>query len=183
MNKITKGLIILVVFSTCSSCLVLNDSQTPIQKLNQENFQNINGTYVAPIDTFVDWTLPDLLILEYQSKYGKFGYEDFVTCKLQMIDECNLEIIVFKNGEIETGFKVKGELKDGYFYFKPQKYVESYFGILLRIPEKKLTRIGLTLDNKMIVDSEIRVTSSMFLIRGRHYYDEYYGYKFDKEAK
>lgn len=169
LNKILIGTVFLLLLS---SCLILEEPTAKTLSLTKENCFILNGIYTSPIDTFYNFTIADHLILEYQAKYGHFDKNDSVECKLKMHGDNQLEVLVLNNGEVEMGRIFEGEIINNYFYFKKrQKYVERYFGIILRLPEKRKTRIALDTNRSLIVESKTLFTSSMFFIPGRHYFE------------
>lgn len=154
-----------------SSCLNLKEPTNSVKPYNKDTFANLNGTYYSHVDTNIFWSLADLLIIDYQSKYGRFKNSDSLKCKIEVIDSHNLILTVIINNDVEMGTRLQGLIYDNYFYLKVQKNVENYFGFILKIIEKRKTRIGLLSNGDLLVENKSMFTSSMFFVRGRHYYE------------
>lgn len=153
-------------------CLNFKETVLITDEGTESNLSFIDGNYASPVDTFVYNSLVDNLILNYQSKYGEFDINDSVYCSLSLMNNELLEVVVFRNGEIDMGFKFKGEVENNFFYLEPQKYIESYFGFIFRLIEKRRVRIAVLADGNLLLNTKSLYTSSMFLIRGRHFYEE-----------
>ncbi|KAA3644333.1 MAG: hypothetical protein DWP98_12440 [Bacteroidetes bacterium] len=131
----------------------------------------INGTYNSKIDTFIPNTLADLLIINYQVKYGKFIYNDGLKCSFEMINKSTMKVKIYRNNILEFATQIKGKLKDNFFYMESQKYKGKSIGLFLNLPEKKKTRIAILHDSNLAVDSKTRFGSRYFLIP-MYYEDE-----------
>lgn len=160
-----------IITALLTSCFVLNEPSIEVKELNNSNFNAINGTYNSKIDTFIPNTLADLLIINYQVKYGKFIYNDDLKCSLEMINKSTMKVKIYRNNILEFATQIKGKIKDNFFYMESQKYKGKSIGLFLNLPEKKKTRIAILHDSNLAVDSKTRFRSRYFLIP-MYYEDE-----------
>jgi len=151
-----------------------------VQILDSSRLSIIDGNYKCPVDTLTYFTLADNLISNYQFRYSKFEHSDSVVCNIKLIDPKNLRVRIIRNGLLEYEKVLKGKIHDNYFYIDNQTYKERYFGFLLKVIEKRKSRIGVLQNDNLIFDNRTLYTSSMFFIRGRHIYEDDSGIIYQK---
>jgi len=151
-----------------------------VKPLNSSNISILDGDYKCTVDTITYFTLADNLISNYQFRYSKFEHRDSVVCNIKLIDPKNLRVRIIRNGLLEYEKVLKGKIHDNYFYIDNQTYKERYFGFILKVIEKRKSRIGVLQNDNLIFDNRTLYTSSMFFIRGRHIYEDDSGIIYQK---
>lgn len=179
-----KYLMLIVVF--LSSCLTLKDASSD-RKMNEETFRNINGTYVAKSDSVGVLDLASFLKIDnYLTDQRLFSEvdNDDLEITIQVLSSKRIEMIVYRNDTAETTFRIKGSLVNNTFELKPQRRFNCD-GPLCLSPcfNRQKTRLYLTLEDKLAIDSESKNTCFLLFVPLFTYHWKFYECTFGRTKK
>jgi len=172
-----RVLVISSLFLT--SCVALNETTTKTDKLDQENFIEINGIYSARPDSSWKPTLADFLIINYYLDHLSYEDDDTLLVELVTLNTRQIKVRVFRNKNLEFEKVLKGRLKNNYFVLNRQVHLENDLYGILKTLTRQRTRIG-HIDNNLIVDSEEEWYSGILIFPSLYVKYEYYGENFKK---
>lgn len=153
MKKLIASILILGILSSCSS--VKNSvSKNNVEKVTEENFELLNGTYKnsssEPNMEFTSlWS-----ILNYETK--KYSGWEKLHVKIQ-IDENNKELInltLLDNEKVIASNILKGKIEENYYLFKKQKNAKLFVFILVWGIGNSSVKIALSDKNELVVLSK-----------------------------
>lgn len=149
----------------CKGLKDLSTKNVKVEKINQQNFKELNGTYSNRQDTVFggiehrpyrgvneyNKTLLDRLFIFYPNE----TYHDSVIIKLDFISSKKARVQALKNDSIIFSRDIRGKIKRGYFYVRPRILMIPFFPVLY-VHNFQRIRIGMVNDG-IIIDHTIRM--------------------------
>lgn len=154
------------------------------QKLNDENLSDINGRFVARSDSSGVKDLASFIkidnFLSRRRLFSDVESQD-LEITLQVLSHHSIRATVYRNDTIENSFKLKGKLNNNSFEIRKQRKFNCD-GPLRLFPclNRQKTRLYLSADNKLIIDSESKETCFILFIPEFTYHREYYSCPFGR---
>ena len=167
----TQFILLILSFATLISCQPLkklSPQQYKIQEINKDNYSSLNGTYNNIQDTIFgqivhmpgrgysenDLKLIDRLFLIVP----EYGYYDSLDVNFDFVSNRKCIISGLYQSELIFSKKLKGRVKDGYFYVRPKFYIIPLFPVAY-VHRFKRVRIGKTTTNNLVIDHTERMGS------------------------
>ncbi len=135
------------------SCAPFNHApgHSELNSLTEENLSSLNGEYsIFSTDTTYR-TLEYSLMMTSNFNMLKHPEEgDYIGIKY--LGDNTIEANLFVGDSLAQTEKLKGRIKNGYFYLKPMRSVSPFY-LLLNGYTSQRTRIGLLENNNLILDN------------------------------
>lgn len=165
---------ILLLSTGCNSLSNLAPASYQIEQLNKNQFQNLNGIYRNYQDTAFGQIITTPKQGEKLKNYGLLdrlfifipneAYSDSTLVEIEFVTDKKAIVKSYNNGMLIFSRKLKGELKNGYFYVNPKLLIIPFFPLVYYHTFEQV-RIGKVGQN-IIIDNSVKMCAFSLLFWG-----------------